>query len=59
MEIKKLNNEIDCLYLDSRNALTRNQKGIKDNLISLQNVKQKSLSKNIADIEDEFSGIFD
>lgn len=58
-EIKKLNHEIDCLYLDSRNSLTRNQKGIKDNLIILEDVKQKSLSKNIADIEDEFSGLFD
>lgn len=58
-EIKKLNHEIDCLYLDSRNVLTRNQKGIKDNLIGLENVKQKSCSKNIADIDEEFSGLFD
>lgn len=58
-EIKKLTHEIDCLYLDSRNSLTRKQKGLKDNLITLENAKPKSLSKNIQDIEDEFSGLFD
>lgn len=58
-EIKKLNHEIDCAYLDSRNSLTRKQKGLKDNLITLEHAKPKSLSRNLNDIEDEFSGLFD
>ncbi|MGU8989182.1 hypothetical protein ACV3V0_15925 [Clostridium perfringens] len=58
-EIESLNKEIDNLYLDSENPLKRSEKGIKNNLIEINKFNEKSLSKDLADIEDEYEGLFD
>lgn len=58
-EIEKLNKEIDNLYLDSRNSLVRTQIGLRDNMIEISKYKEKQISKNIKDIEEEFSGLFE
>ena len=57
--IKRLNNEIDELFIHSGSELKRNHLGIKDNLIELTPQNVKSLSKDIKDIETEFEGLFD
>ncbi|GEM_PF-1714055 len=58
-EIKKLYDEIDALYLDSRDYVKRTQKGIRGNLIELNNSHLKSISKELNDIESEFKSLFD
>lgn len=57
--INKLNTEIDQLYLDSENPIKRKELGLKDNLIQINPNNLKALSKDISDIEDEYSGLFD
>lgn len=59
LEIEKLNHEIDCLYIDSRNALKRKREGIKDNMIDISLARKKSISKNKDDIMKEFESLFD
>jgi len=58
-EIEKLNKEIDNLYLDGRNSLIRKQTGLRANMIEISKYKENEISKNIKDIEAEFSGLFD
>lgn len=57
-QIDNLTKEIDTLYLDSRNSLTRKQKGLKDNMIELSKKRKKAVSKDLKDIEEEFDGLF-
>lgn len=57
--ISKLNTEIDQLYLYSENPIKRKELGLKDNLIQINPNNLKALSKDISDIEDEYSGLFD
>ena len=56
--IDNLNKEIDNLYLDSRNSLTRKEKGLKDNMIDLSEKRKNAVSKDLKDIEEEFDGLF-
>lgn len=58
-EIRKLNNEIDLLYLDSESPTKRKSKGIKKNLIELNANNGKSISKNVNDLKEEYKGLFD
>jgi len=57
-KILKLENEIDILYIKSSNKEMRNEMGLKGNLIKF-NKNSKQLSKDLKDIEKEFSGLFD
>ena len=58
-EIRKLNQEIDQLYLASSSPLERRNQMLKDNLIELTPDRIKSISKDIKDIAEEYSGLFD
>lgn len=58
-EIQKLTQEIDNLYLDSRNSLLRDQKGLKNNMIDIAKYKDNRISKDIKDIKDEFKSLFE
>ena len=58
-EIKKLNNEIDQLYLASSSPSERRNRKLKDNLIELTPERIKSISKDIKDITEEYNGLFD
>ncbi len=58
-EIDKLNHEIDLLYIDSESATKRREQGIVKNMIAIDRNDLKPLSKNIDDIEEVYSGLFD
>ena len=59
VEIKKLNQEIDQLYLASSSPLERQNRMLKENLIELTPKNIKAISKDIKDIAEEYSGLFD
>ncbi len=56
---KERNDEIDTLYLYSRDYVKRTKKGTKGNLIELNNSHLKLISKELNDIESEFKSLFD
>lgn len=58
-EIKKLNDEIDKLYVDSNSPLERKNKGIKENLIELTPERIRSISKDPKEIAKEYATLFD
>lgn len=58
-EIKRLNNEIDELYVASSSPLERKKRMLKENLIELTPKNIKAISKDIKDIAEEYSGLFD
>jgi hypothetical protein len=58
-EINVLNHEIDLLYLESESPTKRKNLGLKENLIELNLNKERSISKNISDLKEEFKNLFD